>query len=252
MLLLTTTARERACLAFTKNNWPADWLIWWRFPESWGFPLVSAAFLVYPVHRRSLAYITAAVSSSSKFEQSDGIDGILVDRESVECEKLHALLGQLESRNCYRGNDTLRVRRLWSQLAMALCCLFLLLPLISSPVNFFFWKPCRSNRGPSRNSGWVHRNWEPFEEICMAQTTKLYHGRRFRKREHKALCMLTCVVTAQPLVRDDSSSGDMYKRQDLRKDANDGWFDYVCTVTRVSIQMRKRAKILKIISQKTD
>ena len=42
----------------------------------------------------------------------------------------------------------------------------------------------------------------------MAQTTKLGHGGGFRKREHKALCMLTCVVTGQPLVRDDSSSGD--------------------------------------------
>ena len=116
----------------------------------------------------------------------------------VECEKLHALLGQLESPNCYEGGDTLRVRRLRSQLAMALsCCLFLLLPLESCEF-FFFWKPCRSNRGPSRNSGWVHRNWGPFEEICMAQTTKLCHGGGFRKREHKALCMLTCMVTGQP------------------------------------------------------
>ena len=40
-------------LAFTKNNWPADWLTWWGFPDSWGFPLVSAALLVYPVHCRS-------------------------------------------------------------------------------------------------------------------------------------------------------------------------------------------------------
>ena len=92
---------------------------------------------MYPVHRRSLAYINAAVSSSSKFEQSDGIDGILVDREGVECEKLHALLGQLESRNCYEGDDMLRVRHLWSQLAMALCCLFLLLPLESCEFFFF-------------------------------------------------------------------------------------------------------------------
>ena len=48
MLLLTTTARGRAW-RFTKNNWPVDWLIWWGFPESWGFPLASAALLVYPV-----------------------------------------------------------------------------------------------------------------------------------------------------------------------------------------------------------
>ena len=34
----------------------------------------------------------------------------------------------------------------------------------------------------------------------------LVHGGGFRKREHKALCMLTCMVTGQPLVRDASSS----------------------------------------------
>ena len=34
---------------------------------------------------------------------------ILVDREGVECEKLHALQGQLESRSCYESDDALRV-----------------------------------------------------------------------------------------------------------------------------------------------
>ena len=45
---------------------------------------------------------------------------IIVDREGVVCEKLHALQGQLESRNCYEGgaDDASRVRCFWSQLAM--------------------------------------------------------------------------------------------------------------------------------------
>ena len=118
------------------------------------------------------------------------------------------------------------------------------------PVNFFFWKPCRSNRGPSRNPGWVYRNWGPFEEICWAQTKKLGHGGGFRKREHKAFCMLTCMVPGQLLVRlsswDEANTG-LGKRCKWRL-----VFGCVCTLTRVSIETRKRAKILKIISQKTD
>ena len=43
---------------------------------------------------------------------------IVVDREGVVCEQLHALQGQLESRNCYEGDDASRVRCFWSQLAM--------------------------------------------------------------------------------------------------------------------------------------
>ena len=82
----------------------------------------------------------------------------------------------------------------------------------------------------------------------MAQTTELCHGGGFRKREHKALCMLTCVVTGQQLVKDDSSSGD--KGNTFAKMQVTVGFDCVCTVTRVPIQMRKRPKILKIISQK--
>ena len=37
--------------------------------------MVSGDLLVNPVRRTSFEYIKAAVSSSSKFEQSDGIDG---------------------------------------------------------------------------------------------------------------------------------------------------------------------------------
>ena len=43
---------------------------------------------------------------------------VVVDREGVVCEQLHALQGQLESRNCYDGDDASRVRCFWSQLAM--------------------------------------------------------------------------------------------------------------------------------------
>ena len=58
---------------------------------------------------------------------------IVVDREGVVCEKLHALQGQLESRNCYEGDDASRVQCFWSQLAM--------LPFSSLPLGsceFFF------------------------------------------------------------------------------------------------------------------
>ena len=91
---------------------------------------------MYPVHRRSLAYIKAAVSSSSKFEQSDGINGILVDREGVECAKLHALLGQLESRNCYEGDDTFDAFGTNLQSHYAAFFFFCLW----SPVFFFFFE----------------------------------------------------------------------------------------------------------------
>ena len=43
------------------------------------------------------------------------------------------------------------------------------------------------------------------------------HGGGFRKREHKALRMLTCMVTGQPLVDASSSQG---KSQHLGKDAS--------------------------------
>ena len=43
-------------LVVTENNKPADWLIRWAFPNSWGFPYVSAASRAYTVHRRNLAY----------------------------------------------------------------------------------------------------------------------------------------------------------------------------------------------------
>ena len=117
------------------------------------------------------------------------------------------------------------------------------------PVNFFLKAMLIK---PSRNSGWVHRNWGPFEEICWAQTTKLGHGGGFRKREQKAFCMLTCMVPGQPLVRDDSRSRDEANTLANKRCKWRLVFDCVCTLTRVSIQMQKRAKILKIISQKTD
>ena len=75
-------------------------------------------------------------------------------------------------------------------------------------IYFFYLKPCRSNCGPCRSSGCVHGNVYLSKEICGAQTTKPGHGGDFWKREHQALWMLTCMITAQPLVRDDSSSQD--------------------------------------------
>ena len=240
-------------LAFTKNNWPADWLAWWGFPDSWGFPLVSAALMVYAVHRSSSASIRAAVSSSSKFEQSDGIGHRRLSRR-CGVWKLHALPGQLGNRNFYEGDGALRVRCFWSQLAM--------LPFSSFVFGvlwcFFFWKQCRSNREPSRNSGWVYRNWGPFKDICGAQTAKHGHGGGFRNREPCRTKRFACSPAWSPVSRwskmilgaPGTKMTNMKTNTWAKMHVTVG-FDCVCTVTWVSIQMQKSAKVLKTHSKKT-
>ena len=77
------------------------------------------------------------------------------------------------------------------------CCLSVLSPLGSCE---FFWKTCRSNRGPSRNLlGLSSQKLRTFRRNLLGadNESKLGHGGGFRKREHKAFCMLT----EQPLVR---------------------------------------------------
>ena len=117
---------------------------------------------------------------------------------------------------------------------------------LRGPVIFFCRKPYRTNRGQSRNSGWVHRNWGPFKEICGAQTTKLGHGGGFRKREHQALGSPAWSKRWLELPR------QTWRCLHLGICKWRLIFDCVCTVTRVSIQMQKHAKVLKIHSQKTD
>ena len=250
MLLLTTTARERAW-RLLKITGP---LIGWLDGDSpipgvspWLAPLSRCTVYIVEVQRTSELIFLRLQNSNSQMAST-----IVVDREGVVCEKLHALQGQLESRNCY---VIWRRRCVTSSMLDPTCNAAFLFVCLWGPVSFFFfWKPCRSNRGPSRNSGWVHRNWGPFEEICWAQTTKLGHAGGFRKREHKAFCMLTCMVPADSL---DNRWSEMIRAPGTKPTPwqRCKWrlvFDCVSTLTRVSIQLRKRAKILKIISQKTD
>ena len=81
----------------------------------------------------------------------------LVDCEGVECEKQHALWEPVETAMKMTMRYEFDVFR-----ANLQCCIFLRSPLGSSDL-FFFWKPCRSNLGPSRDSGWKAKNWGPFE-----------------------------------------------------------------------------------------
>ena len=147
-------------------------------PRFLGFPLVSAALLVYPVHRRSLEY-----QSSSFF---------VFEIRTVRWHRPPSSIAKVWSvKSCMLCLDSLRVETAMKATmrydfdafgANLQWCLSLYL---WGSVNFF-WKPCRSNRGPSRNSGWVHKNRGSFEEICWAQTRNFGHG-GFRKREQSTL-----------------------------------------------------------------
>ena len=77
------------------------------------------------------------------------------------------------SRNCYEDDDALRVRCLWSQFAMLHFSSF------ASGVQwiFLFRKPCRSNLGPSGDSGWVAKTAEDLSNG--AQTAKTWSRWRF-------------------------------------------------------------------------
>ena len=147
------------------------------------------------VHRRSLAYIRAALSSSSKFEQSDGIDHPFRSRRCGVWKAACSTRTTRESKllwkpRCVTSSMPLPLEPTCNAaffFAFGVLWIFFLIAMSIKPWTVY------------RNSGWVHRNWGPFEEICWAQTTKVGHGGGFRKRERKALCMLT----GQPLVRDD-------------------------------------------------
>ena len=88
MLLLMTTARETAW-RLLKISSSLNWLILWVSPDSWGFPMASAASQAYTVYRRSLAYIEQMSfrlrNSNSRMARTS-----LIDCEGLESEKKKA------------------------------------------------------------------------------------------------------------------------------------------------------------------
>ena len=103
MLLLTTTARERAW-RLLKLSGP---LIGWLDGDSpipevspWLAPLSWCTVYIAEVQRTSEQLFRRPGNSKCEMASTN-----VVDREGVVCEKLHALQGQLESRNCYECDD---------------------------------------------------------------------------------------------------------------------------------------------------
>ena len=198
MLLLTSTARERAW-RLLKITGP---LIGWLDGDSpipgvspWLAPLSWCTVYIVEVQRTSEQLFLRLRNSNSQI----GIDHRRRSRRwgvwKAACSTRTTREPKLLWRQRCVTSSTFGANLQWPFSSFAFGVLWI-----------FFWKAMSIK--PSRNSGWVHRNWGPFEEICWAQTTKLGHGGGFRKREHNAFCMLTCMVPGQPLVRDDLSSRD--------------------------------------------
>ena len=203
------------------------------------------ALLVWHCSRRQLSILTSKRKGLHCWRKNlqlnrENPSMRLVDYEGVECEK--AACAVRTSRNCHEDDDALRVRCLQSQFAM----LHFSSLTFGIQWSFFFWKPCRSNLGPSRDSGWKAKNWGPFEGCTDSDNlvTMEVFGNVSTKR-------LRCrMISKWPGTFEDSSTDNKAKpgqRCKFRLVC-----DCVCTVTRVSIQMQKRAKVLKIHSQKTD
>ena len=217
MLLLTTTARERAwCLAFTKNNWSADWLTWWGFPDSWGFPLVSAALLVYCVHHRSSAYIRAALSSSSKFEQSDGIDH---RRRSPRCGVWKAAC----STRTTRESKLLWRRRCFtsSMFLEPTCNAAFLFSCLWGPVNFFM-KAMSIKPWTVEELGLSSQKLRTFRRNLLGADNETWSRWRFSKTWAQS-------ILHAHLHGPRTTAGQRWfelpgRSQHLGKDASDGWF----------------------------
>ena len=264
-------------LAFTKNNWPADWLVWWGFPDSWGFPLVSAAIQMYPVHCRSLAYMEQLSFRLRNSNSPMAPTILLIDRGRKVCRK--AVCSERTTWSCYEDDDALQVRCLWSQFAMLhdssfafgvewifffmkttmhykfdafganlRCCMILRSPLGSSEFSFF-----ENHVDQIWDRLGIRVEWQKLRTFRrVRREQKLGHNGGFRKCEHQTLSLLHGHHSASgqrwPGTFGDSSSNEAKPEQRCKFRLV---CDSVCMVTWMSIQMRKRAKVLRIQSQKT-
>ena len=177
MLLLTTTAREKAwrllkitgpLIGWLDGDSPIPGVSPWLAPLSW-----CTVYIVLEVQRTSEQLFLRLRNSNGQMHDHR--------RRSRRCGVWKAAC----STRTTRESKLLWRRRCVtsSMLLEPTCNAAFLLFCLWGPVNFFLKA---ISIKPSRNSGWVHRNWGSFEEICWAQTTKLGHGGGFRKREHKA------------------------------------------------------------------
>ena len=245
MLLLTTTARERAWRLLKITGPVIGWLdggspILGVSP--WLAPLSCCTLYIVEVQRTSEQLFLRLRNSNSQMSSTIAASASIAKVWSVKSCMLYKDNSRFETAMKATMRDEFDASGFGANLK---CCLFFF--CLWGPVNFFFESHVvsRSNRGPSGNSGWVHRNWRPFEKICWAQTTKLGHGGGFRKREHKA---------CSPAWSPDSRWSEMLRAPGRKPTPGQRckWrlvFVCVCTVTRVSIQMRKRGKILKIMGR---
>ena len=199
-------------MAFTKNNWPADWLTWWGFRDSWCFPSVRAALLAYPVHCRRLVYHS---SSFVVFE----IRTVRWPRRSRRCAVWKAACSTRTTResNCYESDEALRVG---CQLAM----LPFSLPLWSC--DFFLLKAMSIKPWTIWELGLSSQKTRTFRRNLLGPDHETWSRWRFTKTWAKSslhACLHGPRTTAGQrwfeLPGHRQSQG-----QHLGKDASDGWF----------------------------
>ena len=162
MLLLTMTARERAW-RLLKITSP---LIGWFDGDSpipgispWLAPLSRCTQYIVEVQRTLCRCLFVFEIRTVGWHQpslllpwGSSIAKVCSVKSSMRCEPVRT------SRNCNEDDDALRVRFLQSQFAM----LHFSSHTFGIEWSFFFFfefrKPCRSNLGPSRDSGWKAKN----------------------------------------------------------------------------------------------
>ena len=173
-------------LVFTKNNQPADWLITWGFPNSWGFPQVSAASRAYTVHRRNFAFRKQRLF---RFRSSNGWK----EAACRPCHRRSPKCGVWKTSMLFKDHtrmtmhDTLRSvlsGTLWAKVPSCLISLFIFFGLMC---DFFFlksaWWSCKLRT--------IRRNLWPADSKNTAKTG--YRG-RFRKREHRPCLQHALVI----------------------------------------------------------
>ena len=168
---------------------------------------------MYPVHRRTLAYIEQLflhLRNSNTLIAST----ILVDREGLECEKQLALQGQLETAmktTTHSAFDGFGAN--WQ------CCAFFSFCL-RGPVNFFF--------AESHIDQTVDSLGTPVEFTETEDLSKKFAGRRQRNLVPVTVEVFENVnierLAHLPGQRDDKSSRDKHDDANTSAYASDGWF----------------------------
>ena len=215
-------------------------MVRWGFPNSWGFPQVSAASRAYTVHLRNFAYRKQRLFC---FRSSNGrkmhADSVIVDRQSVECERqAHS------SRNILAWPCTIRYNQFWAvhcepKCRAVLISLFIFFGLMC---NFFFENRMMIKLRTIRRNLWHGDSKNTAKTGCRG---------RFRKSEHGA-CIQHALVIRWTEIKTWYHEASNFRFPTLNPKLATGqrrkWrlvCEWVCTVASVSVRIKKRANCAK-------